>query len=179
MTRWPRCRRARAGSSILWSIPTPNQGLIKPRISTRSKQDDRDCSAYATLPYRRAARDRHRFRSHAGARTACAVAADQNRRRRTSGWPRGSCRPHPCAKAQRKRAPGNCQNRLGGNGIIATDAVAKSRADGYTLIMANHSTLAILPHITKIGYDPEKDLTPIALMLAAPNVAIVKAVLPV
>src|SRR5262249_17040329 len=69
--------------------------------------------------------------------------------------------------------------RLGGNGIIATDAVAKSRADGYTLIMANHSTLAILPHITKIGYDPEKDLTPIALMLAAPNVAIVKAALPV
>ena len=71
------------------------------------------------------------------------------------------------------------ENRLGGNGIIATDAVAKSRADGYTLIMANHSTLAILPHITKIGYDPEKDLTPIALMLAAPNVAIVKAALPV
>ena len=70
------------------------------------------------------------------------------------------------------------ENRLGGNGIIATDAVAKSRADGYTLIMGNHSTLAILPHITKIGYDPEKDLAPIALMLAAPNVAIVKSALP-
>src|SRR5215470_14116748 len=75
--------------------------------------------------------------------------------------------------------PAIVENRLGGNGIIATDAVAKSRADGYTLIMANHSTLAILPHITKIGYDPEKDLAPIALMLAAPNVAIVKSALPV
>src|SRR5262249_40951189 len=46
-------------------------------------------------------------------------------------------------------------------------------------LMANHSTLAILPHITKIGYDPEKDLAPIALILAAPNVAIVKSALPV
>ena len=70
------------------------------------------------------------------------------------------------------------ENRLGGNGIIATDAVAKSRADGYTLIMGNHSTLAILPHITRIGYDPEKDLAPIALMLAAPNVAVVRSALP-
>src|SRR5262249_20408010 len=75
--------------------------------------------------------------------------------------------------------PAIVENRLGGNGIIATDAVAKSRADGYTLIMGNHSTLAILPHITKIGYDPEKDLAPIALMLAAPNVAIVRSALPV
>jgi tripartite-type tricarboxylate transporter receptor subunit TctC len=75
--------------------------------------------------------------------------------------------------------PAIVENRLGGNGIIATDAVAKSRADGYTLIMGNHSTLAILPHITKIGYDPEKDLAPISLILAAPNVAIVKSALPV
>jgi tripartite-type tricarboxylate transporter receptor subunit TctC len=75
--------------------------------------------------------------------------------------------------------PAIVENHLGGNGIIATDAVAKSRADGYTLIMGNHSTLAILPHITKISYDPEKDLAPIALMLAAPNVAIVKSALPV
>src|SRR6201987_4069039 len=74
--------------------------------------------------------------------------------------------------------PAIVENRLGGNGIIATDAVAKSRADGYTLIMGNHSTLAILPHITRIGYDPEKDLAPVALMLAAPNVAIVRSTLP-
>jgi tripartite-type tricarboxylate transporter receptor subunit TctC len=71
------------------------------------------------------------------------------------------------------------ENRLGGNGIVATDAVAKSRPDGYTLIMGNHSTLAILPHMLKIGYDPERDFVPITLMLAAPNVVIVKATLPV
>ena len=49
--------------------------------------------------------------------------------------------------------PAIVENRLGGNGIIATDAVAKSRADGHTLIMGNHTTLAILPHMIKVGYD--------------------------
>src|SRR5258708_8374040 len=63
------------------------------------------------------------------------------------------------------------ENRLGGNGIIATDTVAKSRADGYTLIMGNHSTPATLPHITKIGYDPANNMASIPLMTAAPNVA--------
>jgi tripartite-type tricarboxylate transporter receptor subunit TctC len=75
--------------------------------------------------------------------------------------------------------PAIVENRLGGNGIVATDAVAKSRPDGYTLIMGNHSTLAILPHMIKIGYDPQKDFSPIMLMLAAPNVVIVKPTLPV
>jgi len=75
--------------------------------------------------------------------------------------------------------PAIVENRLGGNGIVATDAVARSRPDGYSLIMGNHSTLAILPHLTKIGYDPERDLAPIALMLTVPNVAVVKAALPV
>jgi tripartite-type tricarboxylate transporter receptor subunit TctC len=75
--------------------------------------------------------------------------------------------------------PAIVENRLGGNGIVATDAVAKSRPDGYTLIMGNHSTLAILPHMIKIGYDPEKDFAPITLMLAVPNVVVVKPTLPV
>ncbi len=75
--------------------------------------------------------------------------------------------------------PAIVENRLGGNGIIATDAVAKSRADGHTLIMGNHTTLAILPHMIKVGYDPRKDLQPITLMLAVPNVVVVKPALPV
>src|SRR5438874_12991682 len=46
--------------------------------------------------------------------------------------------------------PAIVENRLGGNGLIATEAVARSRADGYALIMGNHSTLAILPHLSKV-----------------------------
>jgi tripartite-type tricarboxylate transporter receptor subunit TctC len=75
--------------------------------------------------------------------------------------------------------PAIVENRIGGNGIVATDAIVKSRADGYMLIMANHSTLAILPHMTKVGYDPIKDLAPVILIVAAPNVLIVKSALPV
>ena len=45
--------------------------------------------------------------------------------------------------------PAIVENRLGGNGVIATDAVAKSRPDGYTLIMANHSTLAQMLHASQ------------------------------
>jgi tripartite-type tricarboxylate transporter receptor subunit TctC len=75
--------------------------------------------------------------------------------------------------------PAIVENRLGGNGIIATDAVAKARADGYTLIMGNHTTLAILPHLIKVGYDPAKDLQPVILMLAVPNVVVTRAGLPV
>jgi len=75
--------------------------------------------------------------------------------------------------------PAVVENRLGGNGLVATDAVAKSRSDGYTLVMGNHSTLGTLPHLTKVGYDPLKDLRPVTLMLTAPNVLVVKPGLPV
>ena len=75
--------------------------------------------------------------------------------------------------------PAIVENRVGGNGIVATDAIAKARPDGYTLIIGNHSTLAILPHMTKVNYDPTRDFVPIALMVAAPNVLAVKASLPV
>jgi|KBSSwiS6_1023812.scaffolds.fasta_scaffold13834_2 tripartite-type tricarboxylate transporter receptor subunit TctC len=75
--------------------------------------------------------------------------------------------------------PAIVENRVGANGIVATDAIAKVRPDGYTLIIGNHSTLAILPHMTKVGYDPTGDFVPIALMVAAPNVLVVKASLPV
>ena len=75
--------------------------------------------------------------------------------------------------------PAIVENRLGGNGIVATEAVSKARPDGTTLIMGNHSTFAILRHMTRIGYEPEKDFAPVTLMLAAANVVVVKPALPV
>jgi tripartite-type tricarboxylate transporter receptor subunit TctC len=74
--------------------------------------------------------------------------------------------------------PAIVENRLGGNGLLATDAVAKARPDGHTLVMGNHSTLGTLPHLTKVGYDPLKDLAPITLMFTVPNVLVVKPALP-
>jgi tripartite-type tricarboxylate transporter receptor subunit TctC len=55
------------------------------------------------------------------------------------------------------------ENRAGANGNIGADAVAKSPADGYTLLMSSGGTVSINPHLfPKMSFDPVKDLTPVA-----------------
>jgi tripartite-type tricarboxylate transporter receptor subunit TctC len=55
------------------------------------------------------------------------------------------------------------ENRPGAGGNIGADAVAKSPADGYTLLMSSGGTVSINPHIyAKMSYDPVKDLQPVA-----------------
>jgi tripartite-type tricarboxylate transporter receptor subunit TctC len=71
------------------------------------------------------------------------------------------------------------ENRVGGNGIIATEAVAKSPADGYTLLWASTSVITILPAISKVGYDPVKDLAPVSLFSLGPQALIVNPKMPV
>lgn len=76
------------------------------------------------------------------------------------------------------------ENRGGAGGNIGTDVVAKSPADGYTLLMGTVGTHAInLPLYTqgggKLPYDPIKDFAPITLVAAVPNVMVVPASLPV
>jgi tripartite-type tricarboxylate transporter receptor subunit TctC len=70
------------------------------------------------------------------------------------------------------------ENRVGGNGIIATEAVAKSAADGYTLLWASTSVITILPAISKVGYDPVKDLAPVSLFSVGPQTLIVNPKVP-
>jgi len=55
------------------------------------------------------------------------------------------------------------ENRAGANGNIAGDAVAKSPADGYTLLLASGGMVSVNPHIySRMPFDPVKDLTPVA-----------------
>ena len=54
------------------------------------------------------------------------------------------------------------ENRLGANGAIATEAVARSAADGYTLLWAVTPPVAINPALTKVNYHPIKDFAPIS-----------------
>jgi tripartite-type tricarboxylate transporter receptor subunit TctC len=71
-------------------------------------------------------------------------------------------------------------NRSGASGAIATDAVAKATADGYTLGMATsttHVTTAILNN--RLPYDPVKDFVPVALIGIVPYVLTVSPKLPV
>jgi tripartite-type tricarboxylate transporter receptor subunit TctC len=61
------------------------------------------------------------------------------------------------------------ENKGGAGGAIAAESVAKSPADGYTLIMATVGTHAINASLyRKLPYDPVKDFTPIALVASAP-----------
>ena len=57
--------------------------------------------------------------------------------------------------------------RGGGGGTISAELVARSPADGYTLLLAT-GTHTINPAIYKINYDMEKDFAPVTLAAAAP-----------
>ena len=55
-------------------------------------------------------------------------------------------------------------NKPGAGGNLGVDAVAKSPADGYTLVLGQTSNIAINPSLYgKLPYDPIKDLTPVAV----------------
>jgi len=66
------------------------------------------------------------------------------------------------------------ENRPGAGGSVGTEFVAKSAADGYTLLLGHTGTLAINPALyTKIGYDTLRDFAPISLLASAPLVLVV------
>ena len=71
-------------------------------------------------------------------------------------------------------------NRPGAGGNIAGEITAKSPPDGYTLLMGNNSILATNAALYKnIGFDPVKDLAPVALLASQPNILVVHPLLPV
>ncbi|MCX7144008.1 MAG: tripartite tricarboxylate transporter substrate binding protein [Proteobacteria bacterium] len=71
-------------------------------------------------------------------------------------------------------------NRPGAGGSIGTDIVAKSAADGYTLLMATVGTHGINPALyKKLPYDSVRDFTPIALIAAAPLAIVVNPSQPI
>ena len=72
------------------------------------------------------------------------------------------------------------ENRPGAGGNVGADAVAKSPADGYTVVMGALSTHAVNPSLyAKMPYDAVKDFAPISNVAITPNVLVVNAALPV
>jgi tripartite-type tricarboxylate transporter receptor subunit TctC len=66
------------------------------------------------------------------------------------------------------------ENRGGAGGTIGARGVAKSPADGYTLVLGYTGTLAIGPNLyPNAGYDPRKDFAPIGQIGTAPNTLVV------
>ncbi len=71
------------------------------------------------------------------------------------------------------------ENRTGGAGVIAAEAVAKAAPDGYTLYIGFHQTQTILPHLqSKLPYDAAKDFAPIILVASSSNVLVVHPSVP-
>src|SRR6185503_18254797 len=60
-------------------------------------------------------------------------------------------------------------NRPGASGTMGSELVAKAPPDGYTLLVAIQSPLALGPSMyKKLGFDPVKDLAPVARLAAIP-----------
>jgi tripartite-type tricarboxylate transporter receptor subunit TctC len=70
------------------------------------------------------------------------------------------------------------ENRTGGAGIIAAEAVAKAPPDGYLLLMGNQGQLSIRPLLVKLPYDAAKDFAPVTLMVTVPNILVVHPSVP-
>jgi tripartite-type tricarboxylate transporter receptor subunit TctC len=64
------------------------------------------------------------------------------------------------------------ESKSGAGGILATDAVAKASADGYTLLLTtpNHTINAALN--PKLPYDTERDLVPVAIVAEIPELLV-------
>jgi tripartite-type tricarboxylate transporter receptor subunit TctC len=70
-------------------------------------------------------------------------------------------------------------NRPGGNGFIATTAVAKAPADGYTLLMAHTGEFAVNPALfNNVPYELERDFIPITMVTDAPMLYLANAQAP-
>ncbi len=69
-------------------------------------------------------------------------------------------------------------NRSGASGTLGSEIAAKSTPDGYTLLIGVASPLSVGPSVYKLGFDPVKDLAPIARFALIPYVMAVHPSVP-
>jgi tripartite-type tricarboxylate transporter receptor subunit TctC len=80
---------------------------------------------------------------------------------------------------QALKQPVVVDNKPGANGNTGTDAVAKSPADGYTLLLCDVGALSISPSVyTKLPFDPSKDLKGVAMLAYSPHLLVVNPEVP-
>lgn len=69
------------------------------------------------------------------------------------------------------------ENKPGASNTLAADLAAKS-ADSHTMVMGVSTAHAIAPHLLKLGYDNDRDLTPVVFVGAVPNILVVNNQVP-
>lgn len=69
------------------------------------------------------------------------------------------------------------ENKPGASNTLAADLAAKS-GDGHTMVMGVSTAHAIAPHLLKLGYDNDRDLTPVVFVGAVPNILVVNNQMP-
>jgi tripartite-type tricarboxylate transporter receptor subunit TctC len=80
--------------------------------------------------------------------------------------------------SQRLGQPVVVENRSGAGGTLGHDLVAKSAADGYTLLFSAAGPLTVTPHTySKLSYEPVKGFEPITLVATQPLLLVVKPAL--
>src|SRR4051812_43964604 len=71
------------------------------------------------------------------------------------------------------------ENRTGAAGVVGAEAAARAPADGYTLYLGLHSTIAILQYLNpKLPYDPAADFVPVVHIATLPNLLVVHPSVP-
>jgi tripartite-type tricarboxylate transporter receptor subunit TctC len=72
------------------------------------------------------------------------------------------------------------ENKSGVGGVLGIDAVAKAAPDGYTLGFNNQGSVAMAPYaLTKMPFNPNKDLAFITVVVKVPEIVVVNPSLPV
>jgi tripartite-type tricarboxylate transporter receptor subunit TctC len=97
--------------------------------------------------------------------------------------PGGSIDTTARAVAERMQAkwgkPVVIENRPGASMRLGAEAVQKSPADGYTLLVAHDGTMAINPLVfPDLPYDPQKDFVPLGLVVSIPEALMVNQAVP-
>jgi len=82
--------------------------------------------------------------------------------------------------AQKLGKPFVIENKPGAGTVIGASYVARSAPDGYTLLLATSTTMAINVSVFKnLTYDPMKDFVPVALVAGVPFILVVNPNLPI
>src|SRR5258708_17465194 len=80
--------------------------------------------------------------------------------------------------AERFKQPFVVESGAGASKRLGGDFTGGEVSDGHTLMVATNTGQAIAPHLIKLGFDAQKDIQPVGLVVVVPNVVVVNTGVP-